>query len=312
MATTRYDNFNELSEKWVIQKFLEGGEVSVENSLLVLSVNNTGEGIVAVETKKSDWGTGIYRIKARYVSASNIKTAIQRSLKDTPGSQLPDNMAIIKINQVEANISANVRVNGSWQTGQTLASASANTWYILEIEVTSSSIIARVYDENGNLLGSYEFTEQPFGSPPKFVIEIRMGTSPDGGSGQSEVDYIEVEDTYLPTFAIDRVENTTIYVKNLSSYSGTVKVVVKDQSGNVVASQTALLSGGETRSFTFSLGSGTYTVEVHNLEKNTIDATLQITIGYAVDIQQMMQIFLQLLPFIMLILIISILVAVIR
>lgn len=311
MVTTRYDDFSELSEKWSIQKFLEGGEASVENGLLVLSVNNTGEGVVAVETRKSDWGTGIYRIKARYISQSNLTTAIQFTLKDTPQSYTPDNMAIIKIFP-GTGIVANVRVNGSWQGQQNLASEQANTWYILEFEVTESSIIARVYDENGSLLGSYEFSATPFGTPPKFVIDIRMGSPPGGGSGQSEVDYIEVEDTYLPTFAIDRVENSTIYVKNLSSYSGMVKVVVKDQSDNVVESQTALLSGGETRSFTFSLGSGTYTVEVHNLEKNTIDATQQITIGYAVDIQQMIQIFLQLLPFIMLILIISILVAVIR
>ena len=115
-----------------------------------------------------------------------------------------------------------------------------------------------------------------------------------------------------------------VTVVNNGDADGTVEVRVRDHNNSIVASKQVTVAAGSSTSVSLTATApsspGTYSwkVEAYNVDTGTVDDSKSFTVEVSggvfggIDIQQMMQIFLQLLPFIMLILIISILVAAIR
>ena len=167
-----------------------GASYTVSDGFLHLSVTSDAEERFAiVYTKKSDWGIGKYR--AKVIAKSSARNAIQLSIwKGT--LPVANDIAIIKVDMMNSDIRANSRVGGTWGTEQSLAPASLNTPYILELEVTETNVIARAYDEAENLLGSATLSLPNFGSPPTFTVDLRAkAEEAEGLTAEGDVDWIK-------------------------------------------------------------------------------------------------------------------------
>lgn len=131
---------------------------------------------------------------------------------------------------------------------------------------------------------------------------------------------------YPSTISVSPGATITINVTvvNNGNTDGTVEVRVRDHNNSIVASKQVTIAAGGSQSISLTAtapGSpGTYSwkVEAYNVNTGAVDDSKSFTVEVSgglfggIDIQQMMQLFVQLLPFIMLILLISILVAAIR
>jgi len=116
----------------------------------------------------------------------------------------------------------------------------------------------------------------------------------------------------------------SVTVKNDGGVDGVVMIRIRDHNNSIVASKQVTVAAGGNQSLTLTATApsspGTYSwkVEAYNVDSGAVDDSESFTVEVSgglfggIDIQQMMQLFLQLLPFIMLILIISVLVAAIR
>jgi len=115
-----------------------------------------------------------------------------------------------------------------------------------------------------------------------------------------------------------------VTVANNGTIDGTVEIRLKDHNNNLVMARQVIIAAGDsttvklTATAPSSPGIYTWKVEAYNVDSGVVDDSKSFTVEVSgvlfggIDIQQMMQLFLQLLPLIMLILLISILVAAIR
>jgi len=114
-----------------------------------------------------------------------------------------------------------------------------------------------------------------------------------------------------------------ITVENQGVSDGTVELRVKDHNGNVVASQRQTIPAGSSYTFSITItlpstvGTYTWSIEAYNVSTDNVDDSKSFTVevsGVEVPsvLNQFIQLFMQLLPFIILLIIVSLLVAALK
>ena len=212
-----------------------------------------------------------------------------------------------------------------------LSSDTVEVW--LKIEVTDTEIIF-YYSLDGSTWN--EITRETIDSGisfPVWVALVAHGASYNQGTITEFDDFMlatglvsfrltqypsEVKATPSASFTVN------IVVANEGSESGTVDVRIRDHNNSIVASKQATVAAGSSTTVSLSAvapnSPGTYTwkVEAYNVDVGTIDDSKSFTLEVTsvllggINIQQITQLLLRLLPYIILLLVISAVVAAIR